>query len=154
MRLADEVSIQPLAAGDDEPVRSAVHLHGRPSGAVVSGQVLEGAVESDGRYLLFLTDDTPYEELLHLHLLDVQGQLLDSADLGGPYTTGRFTGPRLHGGNRIGFGFIDDKDWEVELLPGPRLRLPLLSEPKGIWRASPLRCHFVLRARPRAAATS
>ena len=155
MRLADDVSIRPLAApGDDEPPRSAVLLGGRDSGAVVAGCVLEAAVEADGRYLLFLTDDTPYEELLHLHLLDGQGRELDAATLGGPYATGRFSGPRLLDRHRIGFGFIDDKDWEVELLPAARLRLPLWSEPKGVWRARPLRCHFVLRARPKAAIPS
>lgn len=154
MRLADEVSIQPLpGSGDDMPVRSEVRLHGRPCGTTVTGQVLEAAVEADGRYLLFLTDDSPYEEVLHLHLLDGQGRPLDAADLGGPYTTGTFVGPRLLGGQRIGFGFFDDKDWEVELLPSARLRLPMLSEPLGVWRAKPLRCHFVLRAHPKAAAT-
>ncbi len=31
----------------------------------------------------------------------------------------------------------------------PRLRLPVLSEPMGVWRARPLRCHFMLKVRPR-----
>lgn len=155
MRLADELSIQPLPdGGDDSPARSEVRLRGQPCGTTVAGRVLEAAVEADGRYLLFLTDDSPYEEVLHLHLLDGQGSLLDSADLGGPYTTGTFVGPRLLDAQRVGFGFFDDKDWEVELLPGPRLRLPVLSEPMGVWRARPLRCHFVLRAQPKAPATS
>lgn len=154
MRLADEVNIQPLPTGDDQPARSVVLLRGQPCSTPVTGRLLEAAVESDGRYLLFLTDDTPYEDLLHVHLLDARGQVLDAADLGGPYSTGRFTGPRLLGDNRIGFGFIDDKDWEVELLPAARLRLPLWSEPKGVWRPSPLRCHFVLRAHPRTTTTS
>ncbi len=155
MRLADEVNIRPLAAAEAAvPSRSAVLLHGRDSGAVVAGRVLEAAVEADGRYLLFLTDNSPYEELLHLHLLDGQGHDLDAATLGGPYSTGHFSGPRLLGPQRIGFDFIDDKDWEVELLPAARLRLPIWSEPRGVWRARPLRCHFVLRARPRAAVPS
>lgn len=155
MRLADEVSIRPLAAAGDDPAPSSrVLLHGRDSATIISGCVLEAAVEAEGRYLLFVTNDCPYEELLHLHLLDAAGRALDSAALGMPYATGAFGNLRLLPPDRIGFDFFDEKDWEVELLPAPRLRLPLLSEPLGVWRARPLRCHFVLRARDRAPLTS
>lgn len=154
MRLAPEVSIEPLAAAAHEPPRSRVLLHGRAREAVVTGRLLEGAVRSDDHYLLFLTDDTPYEELLHLHLLDAQGRALDGASIGGPYSSGRFEGPRVLGERRVGFGFIDEQEWEVELLPTWRLRLPLWAEPKGVWRARPLRYHFVLHARPRVATPS
>lgn len=155
MRLAPEVSVRPIApGGEDAPARGEVQIHGRTVGTEVGGCVLEAAVEADGRYLLFVTGDCPYEELLHLHLLDAQGRLLDSATLGGPYSSGRFVGPRLLAAQRVGFSFFDDKDWEVELLDAPRLRLPVFTEPLGVWRARPLRCHFIVHARPRTLAST
>lgn len=155
MRLAPEVSVRALpATGEDAPPRCEVQLHGRALGTELGGHLLEAAVEADGRFLLFVSNDCPYEELLHLHLLDAQGQLLDSATLGGPYTTGRFAGPRLLDARRVGFAFFDDKDWEVELLDAPRLRLPVFTEPLGVWRARPLRCHFIVHARPRTLAST
>lgn len=154
MRPAPEVSVRPVAvAHEDDPPRCEVLLRGHATGTGVAGRLLEAAIEAAGRYLLFVTDDCPYEEQLHLHLLDAAGKVLDSASLGGPYSTGRFVGPRLLDDRRVGFSFFDDKDWEVELLDAPRLRLPVFTEPLGVWRARPLRCHFVVHARPRSLVT-
>lgn len=131
----------------NESPRSEVLLDGHAVGIVLRGATLETAIEQDGMTLLFMTDDTPFEEVLSLHLLSPEMRLLDSAYLGFPYSTGTFA---LLGceGNVARFRFFGGCDWTVELLPRPQRRVPLLGEPRGVWRRFGFSRHFVVRGNP------
>ena len=52
----------------------------------IEGVLLESQWQlADGRALLLLTDDSPYDEMLHIYLLDAQGlQVLDALEAGSP----------------------------------------------------------------------
>ena len=144
VRIAEGVSIELRQAVEGKPPSSEVIISGHRTGTFVGGAVLEAAVECDGRLLLFMTDDTPFEETLSIHLLSENGSVLDSARLGGPYTTGSFTALMLQQPNRVGFRFIGDVDWVVEVLAEAAFRLPLAGDPPGIRRPLGFSRHFVV----------
>lgn len=153
MRIAREIEIRPIAANDLETApRSEVWLDGRHTGTQVSGAILETAIQTNaGPYLLFLTDDIPYEDFLSVHLLDADGNRLDSATIGSPYATGTFSLLRMKPPNEVHFTFIGETVWIVESLPRPELRIPILSEPKGVRRGGKLRRHFAVHGGPQSA---
>jgi hypothetical protein len=150
MRIAAELTTRRIhGTGEGEVPSSEVLVDGTPTGKRVSGAVLEAAVQWEDRYLLFMTDDAPFEEVLGIHLLDDQHSVLDSAFIGGPYSTGSFSSLELREPNTIRFRFIGDTTWDVELLSRPRLRIPFISEPPGVWRPLRLTRHFIVRGNPR-----
>jgi hypothetical protein len=88
------------------------------------------------------------EEVMSIHLLSGDGRLLDSATLGGPYTTGAFSDLSLHPPNRVGFRFIGDADWSIEILPDLAFRLPLHADAPGVRRPLGFSRHFVVHGSP------
>jgi hypothetical protein len=149
VRVADEIALRPVAPGADGAVRSEVIIGGRPTGSVITGVVLEAAVHCAPGWLLFVTDDIPYEEMLTIHLLDPDGRPLDSAGIGGPYTTGTFSSMRLDPPSTVRFRFIDDADWFVEILGRPKRALPWWPDARGVCRGARIGRHFVVGRQPR-----
>ncbi|MDR0775624.1 MAG: hypothetical protein LBE81_03175 [Azonexus sp.] len=150
MRIASELTTKPVhGVGEDEVPTSEVLIHGTPTGKLVSGKILEAAVQWENRYLLFMTDDVPFEEMLSIHLLDAQMNALDSARIGCLYSTGTFTSLLLSEPNTVQFRFIGDTFWSIELLSRPRFRVPFISEPSGVWRSLGFSRHFIVHGNPR-----
>jgi hypothetical protein len=108
----------------------------RPLEVPVPGSVLEAQLEldDDAGFLLLLTDDRPYEETLHVVLLDHDGHEIERLELGRPYTPGLFSGMEIVAPTVLGFRFFSGLVHELEILPRPR----------GFLRRRRLR----LRARP------
>lgn len=119
-----------------------------PTGQLVEGAILEAAAEWQGLRLLFTTDDCPFEDFLHIHLLGNGLRLLDSATLGGMYSTGSFSVLESLEPDMLRFRFIGNTDWSVQLLSKPSFRLPLISEPAGVARALGFKRHFIVRGKP------
>lgn len=148
---ASELALKPLSdsrSAETAP-RSEIVLEGRPTGHHIDGLVLEAAVSCGGNYLLFTTDDVPYEEFLTVWLLDASLSPLDGVTIGGMYSTGSFSSLRLMEPNSVGFRFIGDTDWSIELLSTPVLGLPLVGDPKGVRRKMGLRRYFKVHGQPR-----
>lgn len=125
-----------------------VILNSVPTGQFVQGAILEAAAEWQGFYLLFTTDDSPFEDFLYIHLLDSDLGLLDSAMIGGMYSTGSFSLLESPEPDTLWFRFIGDTDWSVQVLPKPSFRLPLISEPTGVSRTLGFKRHFIVRGEP------
>jgi hypothetical protein len=67
MRIATELTTIRIDSLLRESVpESSILLAGTPTGKLVSGAVLEAAVQIGETYLLFMTDDVPFEESLGL----------------------------------------------------------------------------------------
>lgn len=145
---ATDVAIERLGTADDALPRSELVVAGQRTGWLVRGAVLEAALRCDERLLLFMTDDRPYEESLSLHLFDADGQLLDSATLGAPYSTGTFSGLAVEPPDSIRFRFIGGTDWRVRLLPRRRWRWPPLPDAPGVRHRPGLTQYFVVSGRP------
>ncbi|MFN4118742.1 hypothetical protein [Acidovorax sp.] len=146
---ADALSVARIPPpADDVPPQCEILRNGQPTGRRVPGAVLELAAQWQSFTLLFTTDDTPFEELLHIHLLDAELRLLDSATLGGIYSTGSFSLLASTEPDTLRFRFIGDTDWSVQVLPEAGFRVPLWSEPAGVSRPLGFSRHFIVRGQP------
>jgi hypothetical protein len=149
-QLSQELTVKLVnAESDTENPQSEIILDGQSTGKIVTGSVLEAAVSWQDFYLLLLTSDIPNEEMLDIHLLDKKLNRLDSATLGTIYSTGTFSSLELNAPNGIGFRFIGDTDWVIELLAKPVFRVPFISEPTGVWRRFGFTRHFKVHGNPR-----
>ena len=74
--------------------------------------------------------------------------LLDSATLGGIYSTGSFSLLASTEPDTLRFRFIGDTDWSVQVLPEAGFRVPLWSEPAGVSRPLGFSRHFIVRGQP------
>jgi hypothetical protein len=144
MQLTDEIALRADAPRRDGPC-SEVLISGRKSGTVVSGCVLEAALRCAGTWLLFVSDDVPSEDMLSIYLLDDGGRMLDSARIGGPYTTGSFSGLRLDPPSTVHFRFIDDAGWSVRVLEKGQFSFPWWPDARGVWRGAQLLRRFEVR---------
>jgi hypothetical protein len=143
MRLTDTVTLAPLPG---ELPTARIMVRGADTGARVDGVVLEAAVEAEGRTLLFVTDDVPFEEGLHIQLFDAQWQRLDRADLGWIYATGSFRDLTLLDAKRLRFAFFDEP-LVLELFDRP-VRQWFQRSHKGVGRPLGAPRHFGLSRAP------
>lgn len=147
--LADGVvSLERLPVAVDAAPMAALVVNRRAAPQALPGAVLEAAFSVDGRTLLFLTEDVPYEDALHLHLLDERLALVDSATLSAMYSTGSFKFLAVEPPRSVRFRFFGGTDWTVELLDAPAMRLPLVSEPRGVHRRLGFTRHFKVHGQP------
>lgn len=131
--IQNDASLALASEGSDhELATSFVTIAGQTSPEPLEGKILEACVQQGKQYLLFLTDDIPHEDSLHIHLLDNDLNRMDTATLGALYTTGNFRNLTCENSGSITFEFFGDGVWEVSVLPNSRLRLPLISGPRGV----------------------
>ena len=145
-----EFNIQAVEDTQDEDAtqKSKIIINGQNTNIAIEGIVLEACVKWHNFYLAFLTDDIPQEDMLHIHLLDQKLNTLDSATIGGIYTTGNFTDLELLAPNRVNFNFIGGTRWTVDFLSQPERCLPMLSSPKGVYKKSMFSRHFKISGDP------
>ena len=150
LRTASELTTRRIGGqGADEIPVSEILLNGRGVGRRVPGAVLEAAVKWRDCYLLFMTDDVPFEDSLGIQMLDGHLDILDSARIGGPYATGAFSSLELEEPNSVRFRFAGDTIWKVELLERPEFRMPFLRDAPGVTRPLGFSRRFVIRGSPR-----
>ncbi|TGN40325.1 hypothetical protein [Marinobacter confluentis] len=132
-RIREDASLTLAKEGNDQELATSfVTIAGKTSEEPLEGTVLEACVQLGNQYLLFLTDDIPFEDSLHIHLLDEDLERVDTATLGAPYTTGHFRNLNCVGSAGITFEFFGDCVWEISVSPKKRLRLPFISGPRGV----------------------
>jgi hypothetical protein len=150
MRIAPEIKINWINKNDEKNApQSEILLHGQSTGRLIEGALLEAAIEWDGHYLLFLTDNCPFEEGLHIVMLDSALKQLDSATLVIMYGTGTLTSLKLLAPDRVQFTFFHERIWTVQLLPTVRLGLPVFGEMDFvIWRPWSFLRRFAIHLHP------
>lgn len=105
---------------------------GRPTGISVPGVVLEAQYTCGEWHLLFTTEDVPFEEALHILLLDRQLHRLDDVELSHLYAAGALTGLETSGDEPAArFSFFGGDRWELRVLSAPR-RLSRSEAPVGV----------------------
>lgn len=144
-----ELSLVRTETPDNVGPVSEIVRDGRPTGRQVPGAVLEVAAVWRDRLLLLNTDDIPYEDVLHILLLDRALNLLDQARLGGIYSTGRFVPLPSTEPDQLRFRFIGDTDWSIRMRDAPGWYVPYWSEPAGVTRPWGYTRHFEVRGQPR-----
>ncbi|EOU9530415.1 hypothetical protein ACOJBR_002860 [Cronobacter dublinensis] len=114
--------------------RSEVLINGNITGIIVPGEILEASVQvNEQLYVLFLTDDVIFEESLTIALIDFREGIKEIVYVRNEYTTGSFEALSITA-DKINFRFIGDYLWTVTVSDTPRLRVPFLSDPKGVKR--------------------
>lgn len=114
----------PTQATREDVPRCELRIDGAPTGRFLAGQLLEQQFEVGTRYLLLVTEDSPFEELLHLYLLDADLSLLDERELGQPYTPGVLQDVAPVSRDQLQFSFFGGDLW----------RLTVLERPRRLWR--------------------
>jgi len=134
-------------ATDVSQARSEVLISGHPTGIIIPGKVLEAAIKIDSRhYLLFVTDDIVYEEMLTLLLLNLSQGVVEKLTLGGAYMSGHFEELNVSS-HSASFRFIGDTTWTVKVSTSPILKLPF-SDPFGVNRPMGVRKFIDVSADP------
>ena len=144
----DQVFALQLRNGSDLP-ESEVVLHGSPTQKTLPGSFLEAVLDTGDGFLVFTSDDTPYEEQLGIHLTDSSGALLESLSIGGAYRTGAFRALRIVAPATVAFRFTGETVWKVQVLQLPRFRIPFLGDPSGVCRPIGFRSRLVIQGQPK-----
>ncbi|MAR91407.1 MAG: hypothetical protein SV765_08720 [Pseudomonadota bacterium] len=103
---------------DNQP-RIQLLLQGHPTGRDLRGRLLLDQFASGQRYVLITGDDNPFEEALHIYLLDLELNLLDEMELSQPYTPGSYQAHH-HRGERLVFTFFAEGIWCLEVRERPK----------------------------------
>lgn len=119
---------------DTELATSELLVDGKPTGMIVTGAVLEAAVEWQGCRIAFLTDDIPFEDMLRIYMFDADMTLVDAAVIGAMYSTGTFAELNLQPPNALTFRFFGGTVWHMVLLAEREFCLPFFSDPSGVSR--------------------
>jgi hypothetical protein len=108
-----------VARVEGELPRSQLLWEGQPTAIRVDGVTLEHQVQLPSGYLLFLTEDRPYEERLHIYLLDRDRHVVDGLELAAPYASGILSHVMPDGDDAVSFSFFGDDRWRVEVKNTP-----------------------------------
>ncbi len=120
---------------DDSPsITSQIYLGNSATNVFIDGVILELCLSWNNYYVLFTTDDIPYEESLHIYLLSKTLVILDSLTLSAIYSTGTFKLIELIEPNEISFLFFDQAKWKIVISHESELHIPFFSDPKGVHR--------------------
>lgn len=119
VELIRSFSLKPI----DSPLpRSELFWEGNQTPLVVDGSSLEAQYRIDSRYLLLLTENCPYEEGLHIYLLDNAHRVLDGLELSVPYAPGTLKNLRALD-NALTFSFFGEDHWRLDVLKVPTWNL-------------------------------
>jgi len=97
--------------------------NGELLGAEVEGSVMETQFELDNRnVLIWITDDSPYDEGLHVYLIEENGSVLDALEAGADFSPGILKIINT-GDNWVEFEFFtNDRKYRLEVTKTPGLR--------------------------------
>ena len=115
----------------------------------LEGAVIEGLVEYQNNFLVFLTNDIPSEEQLNIYYISSNFEILDQAVLGGMYATGNFGGLRVSEPNEVRFTFIGATEWKIQIYENSVPHIPLFGDSKGVSRPLKLSCYFKITGVPK-----
>lgn len=123
---------------------SEIIFSGKPTGKNIPAKILEKAIAWQDKYLIFSTDDVPFEEFLSISLLDKEFNIMDQARLGIIYSTGEFKDFKIISQNKASFYFIGENEWTVTLLPDFTFRVPFFRTPYEVSRLFKFKQHFII----------
>lgn len=111
----------------------------------IDGALLEAVLKASAGYLLFVTDDVPFEEGPRILWLDENLAVCDWALMAAPYVTGVFSDLQIADAHRATFRFSVGPAWALEVFEASRLVVPFPGQPYGVWRPMSLTRRFTLK---------
>jgi hypothetical protein len=131
----DDVCLKIISeATEIQSPKSEIAIDGTRLKMAINGVDLESCIEYNERYLVFTTDDCPFEESLNIYLLSSENEIIDHAIMFWPYGTGSFNLLRVIDPDLVQFKFFGDKDWQIKIFNNKHFYIPYISEPSGVWR--------------------
>ena len=115
---------------------------------ILDGATVESVVEYQGNFLVFLTNDIPYEEQLNIYYISSSLKVMDQATLGSIYVTGSFKSLQVTGFNQVSFTFFGTAIWTICMSNKPFYYLPFINNLKGVSRPFRLRYYFKVLGSP------
>jgi hypothetical protein len=117
----------------ESDTESELVLDGRPTGSRVAGRLLEAQfpIATENATVLLVTDDNPYEEALHIHLVNDVGTVLETITVGAPYTPGILKEPRMMSPYELAFDFQRPRRLRVHFPPKGIVRRKYLELSSG-----------------------
>lgn len=128
--------------------QSGIFLGNTKTDKSIDGSYLELCIKTGCKYLVFMTDDTPNEDMLRIHLLNESLDVIDSATIGSMYSTGSFRNYNIQDLNTLTFQFIGGTKWKVEILDKKEFLFPFISLPKGVSRKHTFSQYFKVYGNP------
>jgi hypothetical protein len=104
----DVFKIKPL---EYAVAKSAIIFDGQKTDAIVDGLVLDAQYQFWLGFILFTTDDVPYEEMLHITLISEQFRVIDRIDLGCAYHSAILSNILIRNQASIEFSFFGLERW-------------------------------------------
>ncbi|MEY8710218.1 hypothetical protein [Mangrovibacter phragmitis] len=151
MKQVENVSLRMVRAPVPEKNKDGeyeVLIDEQPTGITVPYCDIEAAVKVDAdRYLLFLTNDTLFEEMLRIALIRPGEGVIDMLVVGAPYSTGIFEELDVQK-TAVNFRFIGDTTWTVSIPKKPFFRIPFIGDPPCVWHSFTLKCYIRISANP------
>ncbi|PCM44932.1 hypothetical protein [Marinobacter sp. ANT_B65] len=144
MEKTDQFSSRLLKSSDDSQTPCLQLIKGdEPFGSPQKGALIEAQYQvDDDRYLLFITDDVPYEETLRIYLIAGNAEVLDSLEFGGYLANGTLEGLNVVGEQSIEFSFIHEKRCRLTVKSDSGWKKPLTFTP-GVSRPGGLKKRFL-----------
>ena len=102
-------------ASETDTPKCQIYINGTATESMIEGALFEAAFRYQDFYLVFTTNDCPYEETLNIYFLDQDLKILDQAILCWPYGTGSFTLLNVIQPDRIRFQYFTQDAWEITL---------------------------------------
>lgn len=122
MHVIDEFTINKIHRKREEvEIESYLNHQGRNTGVILLGVSLEAQFKFKDKYILFLTEDCPFEECLFIYLLDQTFNVLDRAEISIQFTPGILGDLKIENNHEISFTFFsNDEKWTLSILPAPK----------------------------------
>ncbi len=121
MQSVDCFSLSPNPVGQSQnKAVSEIMNQGIPTGQTIQGSELEAQYAIDDRFLILTTENCPYEEALHIHLLDRQFEILDYLELAQVYSPGILGKIHVSAENCLEFTFFGQERWRLTVLRSPK----------------------------------
>lgn len=127
-----EVNFFSLKSKENDLPRAELLFQNQETGIVIDGVALEKQFSFEEKFLLFLTEDCPYEEGLHIYLLDQELQILDGIELAGAYASAILDDVQVENDGIVTFAFFGSDTWRLHVASNAfrRLNIPMLSSIK------------------------
>ncbi|WP_328186041.1 hypothetical protein [Marinobacter sp. OP 3.4] len=144
METTDQFSSKLIKSSDNSQIPCLQLMKDdQPFGAPLKGALIEAQYQvDDGRHLLFITDDVPYEETLRIYLIASNAEVLDSLEFGGYLANGTLEGLNIVGDQTIEFRFIHKKRCRLTIERDRGWKKPLAFKP-GVNRPGGLKKRYL-----------
>lgn len=133
MKATTRFKLKPESATEANTFGNSRLMDGDRPGPVLDGAVIEAQFDmDDGRFLLLIGDDSPYEERLQVLLFGPALEQMDSLEIGAPYAAG-VVDDVVPSKAELSFRFAE-RQFTVRARKNPRFVFPG-SLPSGIRRS-------------------